>query len=236
MPTYKSINEIITDITQSSLPAMVIDTCVVFDIVRCIWRGNTYIIKIANQLINAQQNGQLLLYAHSVLNKEIVRNQAEIEGEARKKADSIDDALAQYHQASGYLNATYPYSLTYNHQSIIPYLITLRDQLLNACVHIRQDDGIRSLAFDRSSNGRRPATHGGGTNDCLMFEEFRYIAKSIPNANPLILFTTNTKDFADKTYGSTRIHAEISNDLDGTEAQVCLNWNWAFNEALGQGT
>lgn len=68
-----------------------------------------------------------------------------------------------------------------------------------------------------------------------MFEEFRNIAKSIPDANPLVLFTTNTKDFGDKSYGSTRIHTEISGDLDGTKAQVCLNWDWALNAALGRG-
>jgi hypothetical protein len=31
---------------------------------------------------------------------------------------------------------------------------------------------------------------GGGANDCLMFEEFRSIANSLPAANPLILLMT----------------------------------------------
>lgn len=211
---------------------MVIDTCVSLDVVRCVWRGNARIIGIATQLIDAQMRGELLLYGPSVLQKEAARNRAEVEGEARKKAGEIDHAMSQYRRAAQYLGITYPHAAGHLHESVVPSLMALHDQLLATCVHIGLEDKNQLTAFARGSNNRRPARKGGGANDCLMFEEFRSIAHAVPAADPLILFTTNPDDFVDKSKGATVIHKEITQDLAGTNAQLCLNWDWAASLVL----
>jgi hypothetical protein len=61
MPTHRSTSDIVSDIARTSLPAMVVDTCVSLDIVRCVWRGSPRIIGIAKQFIDAHRNGELLL-------------------------------------------------------------------------------------------------------------------------------------------------------------------------------
>jgi hypothetical protein len=65
-----------------------------------------------------------------------------------------------------------------------------------------------------------------------MFEEFRRIALGVPPADPLVLFTTNPDDFVDRSKGANVIHKDITDDLSGTKAQVCLNWDWAASLVL----
>jgi len=228
----KTISDIVSDIARTKLPAMVIDTCASLDIVRCVWRGNVRVVGVAKQLIEAHQNGELLLYAHSALQKEAMRNRAEVEGEARKKAGDIDQAMGEYRRAAEYLTMHYPYAAGHLHESVIPSLMALHDQLLAMCVHIALEDKTQLAAFARGSNNRRPSRKGGGANDCLMFEEFRSIAQAMPAADPLVLLTTNPDDFADKSEGPSHIHHEISDDLAGTKGQVCLNWEWAAKLVL----
>lgn len=232
MTMQKTINDIASDIARTHLPAMVIDTCVALDIVRCVWRGNVRVVGVVKQLIEAHQNSELLLYAHSSLQKEATRNRADVEGEARKKAGDVDQAISEYRRAAQYLGTDYPYVAGHLHESVIPSLMALHDQLLATCVHIALEEQTQLAAFARGSNNRRPARKGGGANDCLMFEEFRSIAHAVPAANPLILLTTNPEDFVDKSKGASHIHQEISDDLVGTKGQVCLNWDWAAKLVL----
>jgi hypothetical protein len=171
-------------------------------------------------------------YAHSVLQQEASRNRTEVEGEAQKKARGIDQAMSQYRQAAKYLEIPYPHAAGNFHESVVPSLIALHDQFLATCTHILPEDSNQLAAFARGSHNRRPARKGGGANDCLMFEEFRAIAHAVPLADPLILFTTNSDDFADKSQGASLIHKEITDDLAGTKSQVCLDWDWAANLVL----
>ena len=61
MPTQKNIRDIASDIARTRLPAMVIDTCVSFDIIRCVCHDDVRVIGITQQLIDAHRNGELLL-------------------------------------------------------------------------------------------------------------------------------------------------------------------------------
>jgi len=140
--------------------------------------------------------------------------------------------MDQYRQAARYLGINYPYVIGHLHESVIPPLMALHDQLLSACVHIIPEERNIAAAFARASDNRRPARKGGGANDCLMFEEFRSIANAIPAADPLVLLTTNPDDFGDKSKGPAVIHQEIADDLVGTKAQICLNWDWAAGIVL----
>ena len=230
----KKISDIVSEINSLGLPAMMIDTCVSLDIVRGVCRGNVRVVGIAKQLIEAHQKKELLLYAHSALQMEATRNRVEVEAEARKKAEDVDQAMDEYRRAAQYLGMSYPYGAGHLHGNVIPSLMALHNQLLATCVHIDQEEKNQRAAFIRGSNNRRPARKGGGANDCLMFEEFRSIAQAIPAADPLVLFTTNSNDFGDKSGDSIHIHQEISDDLAGTKGRVCLNWNRAAKLVLNQ--
>lgn len=232
MPMPKIISDIVSEIARTKLPAMVIDTCASLDIVRCVWRGNVRVVGVAKQLIEAHQNSELLLYAHSALQKEATRNRIEVEGEARKKAGDVDQAMGEYRRAAEYLGLHYPYAAGHLHECVIPSLMALHDQLVATCVHIAPEDKTQLAAFVRCSNNRRPARKGGGANDCLMFEEFRSIAQAMPAADPLVLLTTNPDDFLDKSKGRSHIHQEISDDLAGTKGQMCLDWRRAAKLVL----
>ena len=232
MPTQRSLTDIAAEIAQRKVPAVVIDTCVVFDVIRCAWRENPRVVLIAKQLIDAQQHGELLLYAHSAIQKEQSRNPVEREGEAQKKARDVDHAMEQYRQAASYLGVPYPHATGHSHESLITLLVALHEQLLSTCVHIVAEDRIKLAAQARASDNRRPASKGGGANDCVMFEEFRAIAHAVPAADPLVLFTTNPNDFEDRSKGTPVIHQDIENDLVGTKAQLCFNWYWAAKLVL----
>jgi hypothetical protein len=66
-----------------------------------------------------------------------------------------------------------------------------------------------------------------------LFEEFRASARAVPAPDPLLLLTTNRDDFTDKS-ASGAIHQEIADDLAGTKASLCLNWDWATGLVLSQ--
>lgn len=232
MSAQKSIDEVVAEIAASQLPAVVIDTCAALDVIRSISRGAGRIVGIVLQVIDAHRAGELLLYAHSVLLKETDRNRVEVEAEARKQARAVDEAIGQYRRAAQYLGTHYPYVDSHAHDSVIPSLTHLHNELLAASVHISPERKILAAAFARCSDNRRPSRKGGGANDCLMFEEFRTIAHAVPTADPLVLLTTNPDDFVDKSRGKSFIHDDITDDLAGTQGRVCLNWDWAVGQVL----
>jgi hypothetical protein len=231
MPSPVRISDIAVEIARTKSPALLIDTCIALDILRCAARGNSRIVPIAKQFIDAKQQGELLLYSHSSFQLEIERNRITEESAVAKDAKMLDSSLHQYRQVALSLDVPYPHVADYSHQSLITPLNVLLNQFLASCVHIAEEDTIKLAAFKRSSHNRRPARKGGGTNDCAMFEEFLAIAKAVPTAEPLVLFTTNVDDFAERSKGSF-VHQELLDDLAGTQAQICLNWEWAAKAVL----
>jgi hypothetical protein len=225
MLIQKNINDIASDIARTECPAMMIDTCVSLDIIRCLSRENVRIIKIARQLIEAHENGEILMYAHSHMQAEADRNRSTVQDDARKAAEKIDEAMDLYRNAASCLGVERAPS--YHHTSVIAPLVALYERLLSTCVHV-SDTSMWKAAFGRSIAKRRPAKQGSSeVVDCLMFEEFLSIAQVIPNAAPLVLFTVNTDDFGDKSQKPVVVHQELSDDLSGTNAEICLNWDLA---------
>lgn len=234
MPTHQSTAHIAAEIAARRLPAIFVDTCVALDIVRCVSRGKARVAALAAQLIDAQANGELLLYAHSVLQKEAARNRIEVEADAQRKARDIDLAMDQYRLAASHFGTAYPYPAGHVHAAVVPQLIALHDRFIAACTHVQPDPMNMGVAFARASDNRRPARKGGGANDCLMFEEFRRVAHLVPAADPLVLFTTNPDDFVDRAKGPMVVHQEIADDIAGTKAQVCFDWDWACHVVLSK--
>jgi hypothetical protein len=226
MPVDQSISEAVDVIGRLRVPALFLDTCAAFDVVRCAFRGKPRVAAITNQVIEATVAGELLLYGPSVLRKESARNRVEVESEARRKARDVDQSMTPYQQVAHFLGEGYPHTTPYSHESLIPKLVALHDRLLATCTHVVPDGNLISKAFARASDNRRPARKGGGANDCLLFEEFRSIAHAVPTADLLILLTTNP--------ASGAIHQEITDDLAGTKALVCLNWDWAASLLLSK--
>lgn len=227
MPTHRSLAEIAAEIARRGLPALFLDTCSALDVVRCAARGRPRVAGITRQLLAAQAAGELLLVAPSVLPKEAARNRVEVESDARKGARAVDEGMAAHRRVAEVLGAAYPYTAnSFSHEALVGPLVSLHDQLLAACVYAWTEPAIESAALRRGGDNRRPARKGGGANDCLLFEEFLTIARAVPAADPLVLLTTNTDNFGDKG-PPDRVHADLTVDLAGTKAQVCLSWDRA---------
>src|SRR4051794_38676083 len=105
MPNQQSLSEIAADIARSGLPALFIDTCAAFDVIRCAARAQPRVAEIAQQFIEAQTAGELLLYGFSVLLDEAARNRVEVEGEARKGARKIDEGMESHRRVTNSVGA-----------------------------------------------------------------------------------------------------------------------------------
>jgi len=233
MPIQRNINDIASDIARTGRPAMMIDTCVSLDVIRCVSRENVRIIKIARQLIEAHEDGEILLCAHSHMQTEADRNRSTVRDDARKAAEKVDAVMDLYRSAASCLEVER--APDYHHTSVIAPLVALHERLLSTCVHV-SDTSMWKEAFGRSIAKRRPAKQGSSeVVDCLMFEEFRSLARAIPKAAPLVLFTVNTDDFGDKSQKPVVVHQELSDDLSGTNAEICLNWDLAAKLVLRKG-
>lgn len=227
MSTHASLADMAGDIRRRAVPALFLNTCAALDVVRCAARRQPRIASIVRQLIEAEAAGELLLLAPSVLLKEAARNRVEVESTARKRAREIDAAMIAHLEVANAIGEPYPHTSSYSHENLIAPLVSLHDQLLAACVHITSDQAVELVAFRRAGDNRRPARRGGGANDCLLFEEFRSIARAVPAADPLILLTRNTDDFGGDKTAPGAIHPEIAGDLIGTSARVCTTWDLA---------
>ena len=60
------------------------------------------------------------------------------------------------------------------------------------------------------------------------------LARKLTVADPLVLLTTNTKDFGGDKNSLDIVHNEITDDLDRTRARVCLNWDRAASMVLSR--
>ncbi len=230
MPTHASLPDIRAEIAARGLPALFVDTCTTFDVVRAAAGGkdgvSPRVVFLARRLLDAHAAGELLLYGHFNLLKEAARNRLAVESDAKRKAQAVDRGVNEHRTAAAHLGVDYPYMDPFTHESLIAPLMDLHDRILDACTHPIADPSLIADVYARSSDARRPARQGGGTNDCMLFEEFRSVAAALPAATPLVLLTTNPSDFADRSRGG-QIHHEISDDLAGTAARVCVEWDVA---------
>jgi len=231
MATHRALADIAAEIVARGLPAVFFDTCGALDVVRCAARGQPRVAGIVRQFLDAEAAGELLLVAPSVLPKEAARNRVEVESDTRKRARAVDEAVAAHRRVAHTLGVPYPYVAQFSHETLVGPLVRLHDRLLAACVYASTEPAIESAALRRGGDNRRPARKGGGANDCLLFEEFLSIARAAPAANPLVLLTTNADDFGD-TRSPDGVHADLTVDLAGTSALVCLSWDRAAARVL----
>lgn len=232
MATQLSLTDICAEIARCAAPSLFIDTCAALDIVRCAARHQPRVVKIAGYLIEAHAAGELLLIAPSVLLDEAARNLVEVESEARKTARKLDEAIETNRHVANTLGAAYPHATGFSHENLVSLLVALYKQLLATCIHVVNDPALAPVALTRAGKRRRPARGGGGANDCLLFEEFRSIAHAAPQADPLVLLTTNAADFGSEKTSLGTVHPEITADLVGTKARVCLSWDSAAAAVL----
>lgn len=230
MPVRRASGDVAGEIGGLGLPTLFIDTCAALDVVRCATRASPRVATIARAVIDAKTAGELLVYASSIVTDEAARNRVEVEGQARREARRFDDVVAGHVRIAGAVGHGYPHVTPFSHEGLVGPLLALHDELLDTCVHLTNDPTLAPVVLMRAGIRRRPARGGGGVNDCLMFEEFRHVARAVPRAEPLILLTTNTSDFGEQG----RVHSEIADDLAGTKARVCLSWPEAAAAVLGE--
>jgi len=203
------IADIIHDITANPAPVLLLDSCILLDVVRAPLRGKPDEVRFAQLfLTSVQKNPKAIhLLVASPTRTEWTDHIAETENECTIAVNGCN-AVASI---CGHMGLPPVAFLPAGVLTLSTLLRNLSADLLAAAVSMDHDAAALGRAVDRIIASTRPAKPGGkGAKDSVILEHAVEATTQLRIAGftGICLFvSSNTKDFADA--GSTNLHAQL---------------------------
>ena len=210
----ESISAAVARIQLAVAPVVLLDSCVLLDIVRAPLRNTADIVEAASELLTGSKRTppSVYLFVGCPTPKEWADHIDEVVADCRIAVHCVDAVSRAWH----FLGVPgYP-TLPRGGEKLPDRLKTLSEQLLNSSSVLDKDAEALSRAIDRIINARKPARKGGqGAKDATILEHAIRLADALIArgvATRHVFVSSNTKDFADGN--TTSAHPDIQPDID----------------------
>jgi hypothetical protein len=213
--------------------ALVLDTCILLDVIRSPFRDTMYVVEFAVRMDAEIQNGTLpfSLVLPSLLRREWTDNVATVREELLK---TLERHLIQSRLFEQLHHLLYKSLLSIPDVTTYAFTETL-EQVCNRIIApteaIEQQDQYLVRAMQRVHDKRAPAQAGKeSSKDCQIFEEVLGLGRELRGvgfARKIVFASSNTKE-----YGVTgNPFPGIKADLDTIGAEFASSLNYAYHVA-----
>lgn len=224
--------EVVRRIVRARTPILLPDTCALLDLVRePIREGFTGAhVEAALRLIaraTARPATLRIAIAHQVLT-ELQEHRVSIEQGAEAAVKKLEDtvhrvqaimtALGLPTSAPGLVNARLP-----------PAAQALVQEFLDVAMHVGSPRGIHGKAYARIAANIAPAQKGQQAKDCIVLESYLQLAREARQsgvAEPIVFFTTNTRDYSDGT-NKGAAHPTLVDEFAALDVRYAVNFGMA---------
>jgi len=224
----KDVDILLKIILQKNLSILILDTCSLLDVVRCIQRARISDLKSALNIFDDWKKTQekCLIVFPSLFEKEWSDNIETVKKETRKAIETTYNAVECYN---------YFFQPEIEKSKFISYslenkLLDLSNDIINSTgIIVKKIEECVPRATDRVINSIPPAKKGkDSTKDCIIFEEVLFISNNLRNNGfdkKIVFVTSNTKEY----YINNSLIPEIDHDLKLYDIDIATSLNHAYN-------
>jgi len=225
-----SIVAAVAQIRGDDRPVLLLDTCILLDIIRVTMRClGTDFVQRANQLhglLTSAPPGCSLVVA-SMVHTEWNNNAPRTVNEVRVHLNQIQDQAIHFHEACNALGIALGYGPpAYPMVSLHTRLGDLSRQIIDLAIRLDPDGECSSRAVARVVGNLPPSQQGGEMKDCVIVEEYLELTRQLRAngfARKCVFCTSNVND-----YGNP--HPYLAPDFATANLIFTSNLIWAMHQ------
>lgn len=191
-------------IISAPFPVIMLDTCILLDIIRAPIENTNYCIRPARTIANNAYGPTPSIYivASDQVLTEWDANHERVARSLESHINTLDRHLTQANQAltlSGLTSISHPTQLS--SLGLHGSLKTISSQLLDNAIILQEDAECSLKASGRTRENRPPARKGGGLQDCYIIEHYIALCNQLQDVGfnkHLVFASSNTNDFCQK--------------------------------------
>lgn len=180
---------------------LILDTCCVLDVIRCIPRGKLSLLETVIKIINLfdKEQNQFEIILPSLFEIEWSENYKNVREETNKYIKKCDADYKKIIESFKTIFLTEPQAIYFSGYNLDKTLLELAEKLIELSMHLESIDECNSKATKRVVLNIPPAAKGkNSTKDCIIFEETLYLSEELRRKgfNKKIVFaSSNTKEY-----------------------------------------
>lgn len=206
---------------------LILDTCCVLDIIRCIQRENLSVLKATIEIINLfdKKQNKFVIVLPSLIDTEWSDNNMSVSSETKCFIKKCDTAHKNLVQSFSMVFPTQLNAICFSHYNFEKILSDFSEKLLNLSFSLESIEECKINAINRVVQHIPPAAQGkDSTKDCIIFEETLFLGNSLRNdgfAKKIVFASSNTKEYFLDRKPINTIEAELKKV--GIEITASLN-------------
>ena len=200
MNNYKA-SEIIDKIISENKNVLILDTCCLLDIIRCIQRKNLELLKSVKEIIQKfeENKNNFIIILPSLIKKEWKDNFEEIEDETKKSIKKHEEIHNEMVDFFNLISSPLRSPIEITKENLEKKLTDFSKTIIELSYCLNEINESKLRAGNRSINAISPAEKGKESyKDCVIFEEILYISDLLRKggySKKIVFATSNTKEY-----------------------------------------
>lgn len=222
-----NIEELSNLLLENNKDILILDTCCILDIVRCIQRDNLSILKTADDLIKKYElnENQFEILLPSIIEHEWSNNINEVKADTKKYIKSTTESYKSIVNCVKMLHATEFEYTDFQSYDVENLLESCSKKIIDFSFSLKTIEECKIKAYERAAKNIPPSKKGKNSIiDCTIFEEIIYISTLLREkgfAKRIIFASSNTKEY----YEGNLVIPEIADDLANVDVQIVRAFN-----------
>lgn len=229
-----SYDQLVETLIKDDKNVLILDTCCLLDIIRCLPREKMDVFDSALNISNAIKEGTLnfSIVLPSSVPKEWNDNIGNVAQETEKFINKQFNSLRDIGKIVVEISPDMAFAFgAFNKLQIEQELGAISRRIMDSGYTCETKDEIELRAVKRVRNSIPPSSKGkDSTIDCIIYEEVLHISKLLRNVDfdkKIIFASSNTKEY----YIDDSLHPSIKEELDERKVEFVASLNWAESEA-----
>lgn len=196
-----SATSLVEKLTIEDKNILILDTCCVLDVIRCIQRENLSVLKATIKIINLfdKKQNNFVIVLPSLIDTEWSDNNMSVSSETKSFIEKCDTAHKNLVQSFGMVFPTQLNEICFSHYNFEKILFDFSEKLLNLSFSLESIEECKINAINRVVQHIPPATQGkDSTKDCIIFEETLFLGNLLRNGGftkKIVFASSNTKEY-----------------------------------------
>lgn len=194
---------------------LILDTCCILDVIRCIQRENLSILKATIEIINLFDKNQnkFVIVLPSLIDTEWSDNNESVCSETERYIEKCDTAYKKLIQSFKMVFSMQFNTICFSQYNFEKILLNFSERILNLSFGLEGIEECKINAINRVVNHIPPATQGkDSTKDCMIFEETLFLGNLLRNSGftkKIVFASSNTKEYFHDRKPIDTIEAEL---------------------------
>lgn len=196
-----SVISLVEKLIEEEKNILILDTCCILDVIRCIQRENLSVLKTTIDIINLfdKKKNKFLIVLPSLIDSEWSDNYMTVSSETKSFIEKCDTTHKNLIQSFEMVFPTQLNSICFSQYKFEKILSDFSEKLLALSFSIESIEECKVNAINRVVQHIAPAAQGkDSTKDCIIFEETLFLGNLLRSSGftkKIVFASSNTKEY-----------------------------------------